>query len=122
MLNVHQFIITGLWSSLDYYREDDAMLDDLYSVSDVSDGFKTTADKFLDDFWDKASHLFTEDEINQDKIEHDLWLTVEGHGAGFWDGDYQNGDAITEIVKGMGFHDSYWSEKLNECIERGEDQ
>ena len=34
------------------------------------------------------------------QIGHDFWLTRNGHGAGFWDGDYGDyGDAITQVVK-----------------------
>lgn len=47
--------------------------------------------------------------------EHDLWLTVEGHGAGFWDGNYKHG---MEIVKSIQGYDSYWSDKLNDHIKR----
>ena len=31
---------------------------------------------------------------------HDLWLTSAGHGAGFWDGDWDmDGDALTKLVE-----------------------
>jgi len=31
---------------------------------------------------------------------HDFWLTRNGHGAGFWDGDWpETGDALTEASK-----------------------
>jgi len=30
---------------------------------------------------------------------HDFWLTRNGHGAGFWDGDWsEHGDALTAMV------------------------
>lgn len=35
-------------------------------------------------------------------VGHDLYLTVAGHGAGFWDGDYDEyGDILTESCKGV---------------------
>lgn len=35
-----------------------------------------------------------------DGFGNDLWLTSAGHGAGFWDGDWEmDGDALTELVK-----------------------
>jgi hypothetical protein len=37
-----------------------------------------------------------------DTIEHDFFLTRNGHGAGFWDGDYKNGEKLTEIAKSFG--------------------
>ncbi len=36
-------------------------------------------------------------------IGHHLWLTRQGHGAGFWDGDFGNlGDKLTELARKMG--------------------
>ena len=34
-----------------------------------------------------------------EQFEHDFVLTVNGHGAGFWDGDWTSGDKLTEICK-----------------------
>ena len=39
-------------------------------------------------------------------IGHDLWLTRNGHGAGFWDGDYPD-DIEDTLTKG--------AEALGEC-------
>lgn len=35
---------------------------------------------------------------------HDFWLTRNGHGAGFWDGDWEEkaGASLTEISKSFG--------------------
>lgn len=34
---------------------------------------------------------------------HDFWLTRNGHGAGFWDGDWpEAGDALTVAAKAFG--------------------
>jgi len=34
---------------------------------------------------------------------HDFWLTRNGHGAGFWDGDWpETGDALTEACRAYG--------------------
>lgn len=39
---------------------------------------------------------------------HDFWLTRNGHGAGFWDGDWpEHGDALTEWSKTFGPCDLY---------------
>jgi hypothetical protein len=37
-------------------------------------------------------------------VGHDLWLTRNGHGAGFWDRGYPKevGDALTKIAHDMG--------------------
>jgi hypothetical protein len=38
------------------------------------------------------------------RIAHDLWLTRQGHGSGFWDGDYPDdlGERLTRAAKAMG--------------------
>jgi hypothetical protein len=39
-----------------------------------------------------------------DNVGHDFWLTRNGHGAGFWDGDWPEPQAsrLTEASKAMG--------------------
>ena len=120
MIKLNDFLEAGLWSTLDYYSENESNTLDGngFIVDEINEDFKKDAEKFIDDFFNKAKHLFTENEIAASPIGHDLWLTVEGHGAGFWDGDYLNGEKITEIVDSMGFHDNYWSDKLKESINR----
>lgn len=69
-------------------------LDEYFDTDDFDDDSLRKAQKDCDKFrqlmenaglWDKA--LEYEDE---DHIAHDFWLTRNGHGAGFWDGDYQD--------------------------------
>jgi hypothetical protein len=96
MLDAKEFLVTALWSTTGY---DDEHLDSKFSVDDVPQEFVDKCQSVCDDFMAKASHLFTEDEIDASAIEHDLWLTIHGHGAGFWDGDYEKGDELTEIAK-----------------------
>lgn len=41
--------------------------------------------------------------INPERIGHDLWLTRNGHGAGFWDrGLGAQGDSLTAICEALG--------------------
>ena len=45
---------------------------------------------------------------------HDFWLTRNGHGAGFWDGDLPvYGDLFTKIAKGYGEVDAHYGVDLN---------
>lgn len=43
-------------------------------------------------------------ELNLTGAGHDFWLTRQGHGAGFWDGDWPDpdGDTLTEACKAYG--------------------
>lgn len=102
------YLVTALWSTIDYEiglrSGDDYNLDDRFSVEDISQEFKEQAQKDFDKLLALCSkeNLFGNEELTKDDLEqigHDFWLTRNGHGAGFWDGDYVNGDAITKIVK-----------------------
>lgn len=95
-----QFLITALWSTTDF---DGNNLDDKFSVDDISEEFQDKTQAICDTFLAKAKalNLFTEEELNDedDTIDHDLWLTIHHHGAGFWDGDYEHGDALTKLAQ-----------------------
>jgi len=43
-----------------------------------------------------------------ERVGHDLWLTRNGHGAGFWDRGWREfGNTLSEIARGMGSVDAY---------------
>lgn len=99
-MDIDSFLETALWSTCSIDSDD--MLDRKHSISDVSESFRGQCEKVMSDFMDKARHLFTDDELENSPIEHDLWLTMHGHGAGFWDGDYENGDELSKIADTVG--------------------
>lgn len=47
---------------------------------------------------------FATDEIDESDIGHDLWLTRNGHGTGFWDRGYDDdiSDILTNAAKSLG--------------------
>ena len=104
------FLITLLWSSSD---DEGEPLDREYSISDIDD-----PDNAIDRVLCQFKSMVEEDPIlisleniieltgnDSDRIAHDLCLTINHHGAGFWDGDYSPdrigsgfiGDRLTEI-------------------------
>ena len=90
------YITTALWSSTD---DDGEPLDGLYSVYDIAPECLETmlADcaDFEESFGDKC--------YETDHPGHDFWLTRNGHGAGFWDGDYPvQGEYLTKMSKAYG--------------------
>lgn len=93
-----QYIISALWSTNDESDESGGNpMDDNYDYDDVDKGSLRQAKKDLDKFWKMAGDLLDgEDETD---IAHDFWLTRNGHGAGFWDGDYEKekGEALTKL-------------------------
>ena len=99
---LEQYLVTALWSSID---EKDNPFDDNYSIDDFSEKALKQADKDCDLFLEKVRELSLLDKIyigllDETDIAHDFWLTRQGHGAGFWDGDYPDeiGDKLTEIA------------------------
>ena len=90
---------------------------DFNSDSEISAGSKWAEDTRLDLEADCRSwwHRFgcfvevCEESFNIDdaasKAGHDFWLTRNGHGAGFWDGDWDHtpyADKFTESSKAYG--------------------
>lgn len=95
------YLEAALWSSND---DDDRSLDTDYAVSDIHP--ETLAKIVQDCAKFQADH---DDLINDDNVAvqsehscdaragHDFWLTRNGHGAGFWDGDWTE-PAATELT------------------------
>lgn len=94
-----QYIETALWSSNDESTpEGGKPMDANYGVEDLApstlrqmtadcERFRTQAGEMLDEHPDPTMGA------------HDFWLTRNGHGAGFWDGDWPiNGAALTAMV------------------------
>src|SRR3990172_8263743 len=106
------YLETMLWSSNDMDTEEP--LDKNYSTSDVSKDAVAQAKKDLEAFSKKAGDILSR--YDDESIGHDFWLTRNGHGAGFWDGDYEeeegDGDKLTEIAKEFG--------ELNPMVNDGE--
>jgi hypothetical protein len=109
---VDQYLISALWSSNDESDESGGEpVDDHFSISDIDQKSIDQAKEVCDDFLDKASEIFTKldpdgqyGSVLDDAVAHKFWLTRNGHGAGFWDGDYgkELGDALTKLSKEYG--------------------
>jgi len=109
----NSYLEAAVWSSLDHNIVDEhgnsPDLSERYRISDFTDESydKAKADckRFLEllkatpcdgctDLYEAAIWMTCESEVG-----HDFWLTRNGHGAGFWDGDYDEyGDAICEVL------------------------
>ena len=81
---------------------------DVYNL-DLAD---ETSDRFQADcksFWYRARCYFDAGEIDDKQAGHDFWLTRNGHGAGFWDGDVKEpyGEMLTKIANSYGPFELY---------------
>ena len=76
--------------------------DDERQVAAWSDDLFATAQAHVIGFLRMASnHLLNG--ITPEQIGHDLWLTRNGHGSGFWDrGLGAQGDSLTAICEALG--------------------
>ena len=100
MLN--QYLETALWASTD---DEGEPLDYNFSINDFSRSsikeaekdikeFLSIADKKLGDDWDR--------EWDEETIGHCLWLSRNGHGAGFFDESLPFADELQDIARKMG--------------------
>ncbi len=94
-----QYIDTALWSSTDESREDGGdPMDANYSLTDFAPETLAAMVADCDRFRARAGERLDE-HADDTMAAHDFWLTRNGHGAGFWDGDWPvNGDALTAMV------------------------
>ena len=99
---IQGYIECALWCSID---DNGTMVEDVYTADDLAPGTKAAMVEDCTSFWDK--HKESIDDASQ--AGHDFWLTRNGHGAGFWDGDYPEaiGEILTDASHGYGSFDLY---------------
>lgn len=117
-----QYLETALWSSNDESDESGGdPMDANYGIEDISPAtlaeavadcaaFRRTPEylEFMRLFEAEELEPFRADTRGDNGLDgsmgHDFWLTRNGHGAGFWDGDYPDpwGDKLTEAAKRFG--------------------
>jgi hypothetical protein len=100
-----------LWASSDQSNDQGGTpLDQLYNLSDLSSDVLAHAVESCATFRQCAEGIGLLDLVDADpsRAGHDLWLSRNGHGAGFFDGDWgEHGDALQELARGMKEIDAY---------------
>lgn len=102
------YIETALWSSTD--NADDSggePLDKNYSADDIAPSTMKQMVKDCKAFYESERKSLAVGTDGQGG--HDFWLTRNGHGAGFWDGDWPEPEAtkLTKASKAYGSYDLY---------------
>ena len=111
------YLITALWSSVD---DNGDPLDDRFDLSDLSpeclaSAVADCAAFEADNAETIANAIATGKVISgpdfgpNDRAGHDFWLTRNGHGCGFWDGDWPEpyGQMLTDAAHVWGAVDLY---------------
>ncbi len=100
------YIECALWSTNDESDESGGVpLDDNFTPDDLAPNTlaEMVADckRFQDENVDDIATF-------EEMAGQDFWLTRNGHGAGFWDGDWPDaGDRLTEACYNFGGYDLY---------------
>jgi len=83
------------------------MYADTEPSQEMIERFKADCDKFRAD--NAALLEQASEHQSTTRQAHDFWLTRNGHGAGFWDGDYPKelGNKLTEAAHSFGSCDIY---------------
>lgn len=95
---VDAYIECALWCLVDSDTGDYADLPE-----ETINEMRTECADFIDYCERENIQLPEDDEMNG----HDFWLTRNGHGVGFWDRGYENGDELTKAAKTFGSCDLY---------------
>ncbi len=103
------YLVAALWASTDETNPEQGgePLDDNYDIEDIE---SDTLSEMVDDclrFQKENAELITDENVARGVVRdeyscearagHDFWLTRNGHGCGFWDGDW-NEPAATKLT------------------------
>lgn len=104
------YIDAALWSELD---DDGEPLDSNYNYNDLGDGVRESMRADCEKFANKvAAYImacFGTGKCSWSQAGHDFWMTRNGHGVGFWDGDWPKpyDKYLTGASKDLGGSDLY---------------
>jgi hypothetical protein len=96
------YLVCALWSSTD----GETHLNSNYNLSDFAPETLAALKEKAKGFYDENFNLIKD---NIEGAGHDLWLTQNHHGAGFFDGDWPNeiGEKLTVAAHKVGQIDLY---------------
>ncbi|MCK5610445.1 hypothetical protein KAR91_51710 [Candidatus Pacearchaeota archaeon] len=103
---VKHYKIAALWSSTD---DSGNHLDKNFNLDNFAPETNATIRQDCEKFITDNETILSSIQNSPDHIAHDFWLTRNGHGAGFWDGDYAEPYAtlLTEYCAKLGGSDLY---------------
>lgn len=100
-------VLLGYLAAVGFLATDDAGYGPLsLSLDEFSDSALDGFRRDVREFVRLASAIGWGGESPQ-HLGHDFWLTRNNHGAGFWDGDWELGNELTELALRFGNVDVY---------------
>lgn len=93
------YMTAALWSTNDESTPSGGVpLDENYTVEDIGsytvDMMRKDCERFYRENEATILSAFRKDpELDWSQVGHDLWLNRNGHGCGFWDGDWPEPEA-----------------------------
>jgi hypothetical protein len=101
--------IAALWSTTTTVEDADyENLDDAFTADDIAGDAEKELVQLIDNFFDLAGDLLDDVPLTDEQIGHDIILTTNRHGAGFWDrGLGELGEKLTEIAHNLGGYELY---------------
>jgi hypothetical protein len=96
---IASYIECALWSE---YDDHDVPLDKNYGPEDIAPEALATMRADCKAFYEAHGDDLSHRDASQGG--HDFWLTRNGHGAGFWDGDWPSdaGERLTDAARSAG--------------------
>jgi hypothetical protein len=99
------YVECALWSSVD---DDGDSLENNYDDANISPETLKQMVEDCESFETDAEDELAESGLDDERADHDFWLTRNGHGAGFWDeGLGKIGQTLTEKAEAYGSFDLY---------------
>jgi hypothetical protein len=106
------YITCALWSSNDESRDDGGdPIDDNYGPEDLAPETRAKLEADCKAFFEAQRSTWSgqwarvSEHSEDEQAGHDFWLTRNGHGAGFWDGDWSEPAATTLTDACKAFHE-----------------
>jgi len=93
------YIMSMLWSTQNPATEEEEYLDENYSIENISPELEKASKNDLRKFIEANKDDIKSTGMTPEMLGHDLWLTREHHGAGFWDRGYgEAGERMTKFA------------------------
>lgn len=98
------YIDTALWSTTNESNDEIEFLNGEFTIDDFDPDTLNELEKEMWTFIDEYYGLVCkeDEDTTYEMFVHNFWLNRNGHGAGFWDKDYKNKDALSDASEKFG--------------------